>query len=74
MASLQPRPGVDLTEDRTGEVIGAVLACAVLAGIAVAGRLASRKILKAKFSLSDYLVVLGMLGGWTFSGLSVWCE
>ncbi len=48
------------------------MVCAVLSGIAVAGRLVSRKMLKSKITLSDYLVIIGLLCSWVISGLGVW--
>lgn len=48
------------------------MVCAVLSGFAVAGRLVSRKMLKSNITLSDYLVIIGLLCSWLISGLAVW--
>ena len=71
-------PGVNLDDDRSSQLIKSVVACYVLSGLAVAGRLASRKIKKSKFKASDYLVTAGLLGSWVVSSITIidgeqWC-
>ena len=65
-------PGVDLTDDRGPQVIRIVVACSVLSGLAFAGRIVSRKLMKADFLASDYLIALGLLGAWLISGSGIW--
>ena len=64
-------PGVDLNDDQNPQLIRSVVACCVLSGFAVAGRLASRKIKKSNFMASDYLVTAGLVGSWVISGLTI---
>lgn len=64
-------PGVDLNEDQSPQLIKSVVACCVLSGLALAGRLASRKIQKSNFMASDYLVTAGLVGSWVISGLTI---
>ena len=63
--------GVDLDDDRGPQLIKSVVACCVLSGLAVAGRLASRKIKKSSFRASDYLVAAGLVGSWVISGITI---
>ena len=63
-------PGVDLNDDQNPKLISSIVACCVLSGFAVAGRLASRKIKKSNFMASDYLVTAGLVGSWVISGLT----
>ena len=64
-------PGVDLNDDQSPQLIKSVVACCVLSGLALAGRLASRKIQKSNFMASDYLVTAGLVGSWVISGLTI---
>ena len=64
-------PGVNLSDDRGSQAVRSTLACAILAGSILAGRLVSRKLRKQDFKISDYLVVLGLLGAWTACGPAV---
>ena len=64
-------PSVDSNDDRGPQLIKSVVACCVLSGVAVAGRLASRKIKKSKFKASDYLVTAGLVGSWVMSGITI---
>lgn len=70
MSTLRP-PSVDLNDDRSPQLIKSVFACCVLSGLAVAGRLASRKIQKSNFRASDYLVAAGLVGSWVISGMTM---
>lgn len=72
--SAMPTPGVDLTDDRGPQVIRAVVACSVLSGLAFAGRMVSRKLMKTDFLVSDCPVALGLLGAWLLSGFGVWSK
>ena len=63
--------GVDLNDDQSPQLIKSVVACCVLSGLALAGRLASRKIKKSDFMASDYLVTAGLVGSWVISGLII---
>ena len=63
---------MDSTEDRGPEIIRAVVTCLVLSGLALVGRIVSRKLLKANFLVSDYLVAFGSLGAWLLSSLTIW--
>ena len=63
-------PGVNLDDDRGPQLMKSVVACCVLSGLAVAGRLVSRKIKKSKFKASDYLVTAGLVGSWVISGIT----
>ena len=65
-------PGMDITDDRGPHVIRAAVACSVLSGFAFAGRIVSRKLVKADFLISDYLLALGLLGAWLSSVFLVW--
>ena len=67
-------PGMSLTDDRGPQVIRAIVACSVLSGLAFAARIVSRKMLKAKFLVSDYLVAFGLLSAWLLSSLALWSE
>lgn len=67
-----PPPTVDLQADRSGLLIRANMVCAVLAGLAVAGRMMSRMMVKAGFGLSDFLLILGLICSWVIAGLGVW--
>ena len=64
-------PGVDLNDDQNPQLIKSVVACCILSGLALAGRLASRKIQKSNFMASDYLVTAGLVGSWVISGLTI---
>lgn len=64
--------GIDLTDDRGPQVIKAIVACSCFSGVSFAGRIVSRKLLKANLLVSDYLVALGFLGAWLLSGLGIW--
>ena len=66
--------GMNLTEDRGPYVIRVVVACSILSGLAFGGRIVSRKLLKANFLVSDYLVAVGLLGAWLLSGLALWSK
>lgn len=70
--SMTPPPGMDLTEDLGPRIIREVAACSVLAGLAVVGRLVSRKMKKASLTGADYAVIGGLLGAWVASGLTIW--
>ena len=65
-------PGADLTDNRGPQVIKAIAACTGFSGLTFAGRVVSRKLLKAEYLVSDDLVALGFLGAWLESGLGVW--
>ena len=60
-------PIVDIQDDAITSVISSIIACMVLAGVTVVGRLASRKIQKSILSTSDYLCVAGLIGAWGVS-------
>ena len=64
-------PGVDLNDDRSPQLVRSVVACCVLSGLALAGRLASRRIQKSNFLASDYLVAVGLVGSWVSSGVTI---
>ena len=74
LMSLDLAPGMSLTDDRGPQVIKTLIACSVLSGLAVVGRIISRKLLKANLLVSDYLVVLGLLSAWLVSGLALWSK
>ena len=56
------------SDNHTPKILAAVITPAIFATLAVAGRLASRKLKKEHFHVSDYLVVLGLLASWFVSG------
>ena len=64
-------PGVDLNDDLSPHLIRSVVACCILSGLALAGRLASRKIQKSNLLASDYLVAGGLVGSWVISGITI---
>ena len=64
-------PGMGLNDDHSPQLIRSVVACCVLSGLALAGRLASRKIQKSNFLASDYLVAVGLVGAWVSSGITI---
>ena len=64
-------PGVNSNDDQSPRLIRSVVACCVLCGLALAGRLASRKIQKSNFLASDYLVAAGLVGSWVISGVTI---
>ena len=67
-----PKPsGVGLDDDWGPQLIKSVVACCVLSGLAVAGRLASRKIKKSSFRASDYMVIAGLVGSLIVSGIAI---
>ena len=63
--------GVNLKDDQSPQLIKSVVACCVLSGLALAGRLASRKIQRSNFMASDYLVAAGLIGSWVISGTTI---
>ena len=67
-------PGVDLNDNKGPQLIRSVIACCVLSGLALVGRLAARKIQKSNFKASDYLVAVGLIGAWVISGIAIDCE
>lgn len=72
--SSNPVPGMSLADNRGPQVIRAIVVCSVLSGLAFAGRIISRKLLKANLLVSDYLVALGLLSAWLVSSLALWSK
>ena len=70
MAATIP-PGMDLTENNGPLISRITIAMAVLAGLSIVGRLASRRIVKMPLTASDYLAILGLVGVWAYSGIIV---
>ena len=64
MAAVQIPPGVDLSANRGPEVTRTVVPIAVLATLAVAGRLYSRKLKKLDFAAHDYFIIAGLVLAW----------
>lgn len=64
-------PGVDLGANRGPAIIRSTAAVAALATVIVIARLISKKIQKAKWNLSDYTVVLGLIGCWGLTGIVI---
>jgi hypothetical protein len=56
-----PPPGLDLTEDLSGNVIGSVVALMAIATVAVGLRIASRVSSKAGFGWDDWLIFLSLV-------------
>ena len=67
----QATPGVDLNDNLGPQIAHITVAMAVLAGIALVGRLICRRMLKLQLTISDYLIVAGLLGVWVYSGLII---
>ena len=70
MAATVP-PGVDLTADRGPEIIRNTAAVASLATVVVIARLVSRRIQKSKWNLSDYTIVVGLIGCWALTAVVI---
>lgn len=70
MSQQQFREGNLQLNDGEG-VIESLAACMVLSFFAVAARLASRRIQKAKLRASDYLVVCGLVAAWMVSLITI---
>ncbi len=58
------RPGVDLATDHGPDIIRYTAVFAVFATVAVIGRIVSRRIQKAKWNASDFMIGLGLVGCW----------
>ena len=43
----------------------------MLAGLVLAGRLLSRTIMKSKFLVSDYVVMVALATAWAMSGVTI---
>jgi hypothetical protein len=56
-----PPPGLDLTEDLSGNVIGSVVTLMAIATVAVGLRIASRLTSKAGFGWDDWLIFLSLV-------------
>ncbi len=67
-----PPSGVDLNDNLGPLAIRSVMACSVLAGLAVLGRFLSRRLMKADLWATDLLIAIGLIGAWALSGLVVW--
>lgn len=48
------------------------MTCLVLSDLAFVGRVVSRRLLKASFLVSDYMVTFGLLGARLPSSLTIW--
>ena len=69
--SATPLPDVNLNNNRGPHLIRSVAACSFLAGVSMAGRIASRKLLKSHFLASDYWITAGLIGSWIVSAVTI---
>ncbi|MCJ1385608.1 hypothetical protein MMC17_008731 [Xylographa soralifera] len=69
--SAQAPAAVNLDDTLGPQIARITVAMAVLAGIALVGRLICRRMLKLQLAVSDYLIVTGLLGVWMYSGLII---
>lgn len=69
--AVQLPPRVDLDTDRGPELVRNVAAVAALATLAFVARLISKKLLKAKWSASEYTIAFGLVGSWAQSSIVI---
>lgn len=61
-------------EDNTGSIITTLIICMVLSGLSIVGRFTSRYLKKASVTISDGLIVGGLLGAWALTLIVIECE
>lgn len=68
------RQGDRSHEDNTGSIITTLIVCMVLSGLSVVGRFTSRYLKKTSITISDGLIVGGLLGAWALTLIVIECE
>ncbi|OTA92446.1 hypothetical protein M434DRAFT_387244 [Hypoxylon sp. CO27-5] len=63
---------VNLADDKRSMIIGSIVSCMILAFIAFLMRLASRRVKKSAFIVSDYLVFAGLLCAYGVSAMMLY--
>ncbi|KAI0836992.1 hypothetical protein F5Y06DRAFT_305051 [Hypoxylon sp. FL0890] len=63
---------VNLDDDQRSMIIGSIVSCMILALITFLMRLASRRVKKSTFIVSDYLVACGLLCAYGVSAMMLW--
>jgi uncharacterized membrane protein len=53
---------VNLHESQQGQTLGAIIAFAVLAVVAVVFRLLAKTLVKLRYGIDDYLIIMGLVG------------
>ena len=59
-----PPPGINLNDNRGPEVNRAITVIAVLATVALTGRLTARRLKRVALGPSDYTIILGWITAW----------
>lgn len=74
MSASTPLSNSSLNDNQTPRLIRIVIACSVLAGLALVDRLIARKMLRSKLLLSDYVVMAALGTAWVLSAVTLHCE
>lgn len=65
------RREIDLAADRGPRTIQIIIAIGILTTTVVIARLISRKLQKTKWNASDYTIVLGLMGCWALTAVTI---
>ena len=71
MSASTPFPNDNLHDNQTPRLIGSIIAASVLAGLALVSRLVSRKMLRSKFLVCDYVVMAAVGTAWVLSAVTI---
>ncbi len=63
--------GLNLEENQGHQIQRSVIAVTILATLSLTGRLVCRKSKKADWIASDYMIIIGLVGAWAISGVTI---